>query len=158
MKKVIFSIITLVITSMAVAQNGFNYKALITDNGNVLNNQSVTFKFTVLENGTTAVYQETQTATTDANGIVAVNVGEGTVVSGNFTTIDWGSNPYFLKVEINTGGSGYHDFGTTEFKYVPYAKFSEKAGSIANGAIKLDDLYDARSDANGSSVFIGLSI
>ncbi len=132
MKKQIISIIALVITSMAVAQNGFNYKALITDNGNVLNNQSVTFKFTVLENGSTAVYQETQTATTDANGIVAVNVGEGTVVSGNFSTIDWGSNSYFLKVEIDTG-NGFQDFGTTEFKYVPYAKFSEKAGNVFSG-------------------------
>ncbi len=131
-KRQIVSLIALLVTSMAVAQNGFNYKALITDNGNVLNNHSVTFKFTVLESGSTAVYQETQTATTDANGIVAVNIGEGTVVSGNFSTIDWGSNPYFLKVEIDTG-NGFQDFGTTEFKYVPYAKFSEKAGNVFSG-------------------------
>ncbi len=132
MKKLIISIIALVITSIAVAQNGFNYKALITDNGNALANQVVSIKFTILENGTTAVYQETQTGNTDANGIIAFDIGEGNVVSGDFTTIDWGSNSYFLKVEINTG-SGYQDFGTTELKYVPYAKYAEKAGNTFSG-------------------------
>ena len=132
MKKQIVSIIALLIVSFSFAQNGFNYKALISDNGNVLFNQVISIKFTVLENGTTSVYQETQTGNTDANGIIAFNIGEGSVVSGDFSTIDWGSNPYFLKVEINTG-NGYQDFGTTELKYVPYAKFAEKAGNIFSG-------------------------
>ena len=132
MKKTILTLAAILIASLSFAQGGgFNYKALITDNGNVLNTQPVTFKFTVLENGATSVYQETQSATTDANGIVAVNVGEGTLVSGNFTTIDWGSNPYFLKVEIDTG-SGYQDFGTTEFKAVPYAKFANRVAIADN--------------------------
>ena len=126
MKTKILTVITFIITSLSFAQGGgFNYKALITDNGNVLASHSVTFKFTVLENGSTSVYQETQSATTDANGIAAVNVGEGTLVSGNFTTIDWGNSPYFLKVEIDTG-SGYQDFGTAEFKAVPYAKYADR--------------------------------
>ena len=133
MKKTIITLAAILIASLSFAQGGgFNYKALITDNGNVLANHSVTFKFTVLENGTTSVYQETQTPTTDTNGIVGVNVGEGILVSGNFSTIDWGNSPYFLKVEIDTG-SGYQDFGTTEFKAVPYAKFAEKAGNAFSG-------------------------
>ncbi len=132
MKKSILIIILMLSNTILIAQNGFNYKALISDNGNVLANQVISIKFTVLENGTTSVYQETQTGNTDANGIIAFNIGEGSVVSGDFTTIDWGSNPYFLKVEINTG-SGYQDFGTTELKYVPYAKFAEKAGNVFSG-------------------------
>ncbi len=131
-KKTLLSIIALVITSIAVAQNGFNYKALISDNGNVLANQVVSIKFTILENGSTAVYQETQTGDTDTNGIIAFNIGEGAVVSGDFSTIDWGSNTYFLKVEIDTG-SGYQDFGTSELKYVPYAKYADKAGNVFSG-------------------------
>ena len=120
-------LLSLMIMGLSFAQGGgFNYKALITDNGQVLATHSVSIRFTVLEDGITSVYQETQSATTDANGIVAVNIGEGTTVSGNFTSIDWGSNLYFLKVEIDTGG-GYLDYGTSEFKAVPYAKYAEKA-------------------------------
>ena len=124
MKKSII-LTAILIASLSFAQGGgFNYKALITDNGNALSNQSVTIKFTVLENGSTSVYQETHTATTDANGIVMVNIGEGTVVSGSFNDIDW-TNEQFLKTEINTG-NGFADFGTTAFKAVPISKNAGK--------------------------------
>ncbi len=145
MKTKILTLITFIITSLSFAQGGgFNYKALITDNDNVLATHPVTFRFTVLENGTTSVYQETQSATTDANGIVAVNVGEGSTISGNFSTIDWSSNPYFLKIEIDTG-SGYQDYGTSEFKSVPYAKYAETGGSVKI----LQDLENVSESNNG---------
>ena len=124
MKKTLILLATVLLTNFAIAQQGFNYKALITDNGNVLANTSVNVQFTILESGTTMVYKETHTATTDANGILIVNIGEGNATSGNFATLDW-TNEYFLKVEIDTG-SGYQDFGTTAFKAVPYAKSAEK--------------------------------
>ena len=133
MKKQVFIFIAYLFAGTLFAQtNGFNYKALITNNGNVLNSQAVNIKFTILENGITAVYQETHTTTTDANGIVVAKIGEGTIVSGAYQTIDWGANPYSLKVEIDTG-SGYTDFGTTSFKYVPYAKYADKAANVFSG-------------------------
>ena len=134
MKKAPFTLLTFILTLFVTyAQtNGLNYKALITDNGNVLANQTVNIRFTLLENGTTSIYQETHSATTDANGIVSVDIGEGNVVSGDFATIDWSNTTYFLKVEIDTG-SGYQDFGTSELKYVPYAKYAEKAGNVFSG-------------------------
>ncbi len=126
MKKQILTLTVLLFAVVISAQTGFNYKALITNSGNVLNTQNLTIRFTILENGTTSVYQETHQTTTDANGIAAVVIGEGTAVSGNFSAIDWGASSYFLKVEVDTG-SGFTDFGTSEFKSVPYAKFSQKA-------------------------------
>jgi len=125
MKKSIITLAAILIASLSFAQSGgFNYKALITDNGNALQNHNVTVRFTILENGSTSVYQETHTATTDANGIIVLNIGEGTVVSGSFNSIDW-TNEQFLKTEINTG-SGYTDFGTTAFKAVPISKNADK--------------------------------
>ena len=111
-------------TTTIFAQQGINYKALITDNGSAMANQSVTIQFTILQNGTTNVYQEEHTTTTDANGIAIANIGEGTQISGIFNDVDW-RNEQFLKVEINTG-SGFEDFGTTAFKAVPHAKSAEK--------------------------------
>jgi len=151
MKKQILLALALLLNSLMFAQGGgFNYKALITNGGSALSNQAVNIKFTVLENGATNVYQETQSATTDANGIVSVIVGEGNTVSGNFTTIDWANNPYFLKVEIDSG-SGYQDFGTNELKAVPYAKFAEKAGNTFSGSF--NDLTNVPSGlADGDDV------
>jgi len=131
MKKIIllFSLLT---SSVLFAQtDGFNYKALLTDNGNALSNHTINIRFTILENGTTNIYQETHSTTTDVNGITSVNIGEG-VSTDDFSTIDWGTHHYFLKVEINTG-TGYTDFGTSILKKVPFSKFADKAGNVFSG-------------------------
>ena len=124
--KNLFTVIFLLAITALFGQ-GFNYKALITDSsGNALNNQSVVVRFTVLNGTHAAVYEETHNVSTDANGILSVNVGEGSVVGGDFTMIDWGGDTYFLKTEIDLNdGNGWQDFGTTAFKYVPYAKYAE---------------------------------
>ncbi|MFK5877893.1 MAG: hypothetical protein QM478_00200 [Flavobacteriaceae bacterium] len=129
------------------AQQGINYKAIISDNGAVVQNQAVQVQFSILRDGTSVEYQETQSTTTDANGIIILNIGEGTVVSGSYGSIHWYA-PQFLKVEIDTG-SGYVDFGTTEFKTVPYAIYAENG----NGAKKINDLTDAKKDV--TSIFLG---
>ncbi len=112
----------MLITITSIAQNGINYKALIKDSsGNVVANQNITVQFTILQGGgLTNVYQETHTPTTDANGIIIINIGEGVVDSGVFATIDWGADDHFLNVQINIG-SGLTDMGNTQFKPVPYA-------------------------------------
>ncbi len=101
---------------------GFNYKALISENGNPLSSRVVNVRFTILD-GTTTVYQETHTVNTDAYGIFRATIGEGTVVSGDFNNLDFRRN-LSLKVEVDTG-SGYQDFGTEEFKHVPNAKTAD---------------------------------
>ena len=137
MKKITFVLLFLCSYFGFAQGGGFNYKALITNNGNAVVNQSIDIRFTLLENATTPVYQETHTATTDNGGIVSVNIGEGTPISGNFTSIDWGKNPYFLKVEVDTG-SGYMDFGTSEFKSVPYAKHATSLTLTSPDGKKVD--------------------
>ncbi len=139
--------------------SGINYKALIKDgSGNTLSNQGITIQFSILQGaGMTSVYQEIHTPTTDANGIVIVNIGLGSIDSGVFNDINWGGDDHFLNVQINTG-SGLVDMGTTQFMAVPYALSSQ---SIKSETIKLNDLFDVKSDSdgsnNGSSVFIGIN-
>ena len=114
----------------ATAQQGINYKAIINDaNGDALANTSVKVLFTILENGTTNVFKESHNPTTDVNGIIIVNIGEGILIGGDFDSIDWGSTPHFLKTEINSG-DGLTDMGTTEFKAVPYALHAKTAANL----------------------------
>lgn len=126
------------------AQQGINYKALIKDGGgNVVANQGITIQFQILKGiGMTNVYQETHAPNTDANGIVIINIGEGSVDSGVYADIDWGSDEHHLNVQVNTGG-GLIDMGTTQFMSVPYAL------SAANAASKIDELGDGKSDSDG---------
>ena len=105
-------------------EEGFHYKALVTDGGKALENRDVQVRFSLLD-GTTVVYEETVQTTTDGNGILTTVIGSGTPAIGTFGTIDW-NRSYSLKVEIDAG-SGFLDFGTNPFHYVPYAKLAEKA-------------------------------
>ncbi len=160
MKKTVLYLVIFLVASSLFAQQGINYKAVISENGAVLQNHAVQVQFSVLRDVTTLEYQETQSTTTDANGIIILNIGEGTVVSGLFNSIGW-HNSQFLKVEIDTG-KGYVDFGTTEFRTVPYAIYAENGGGAKElndlsdaitGATEINGLSDAISDE--SSVFLG---
>jgi len=141
MKTKITLVLALIVTFCATAQQGVNYKALIKDGtGNVVASQLVTVQFSILQGvGLTNVYQETHTPMTDANGIIIVNIGEGTPVSGVFSSIGWASDTHSLKTEIDTG-SGLVDMGMTQFKAVPYAL----------SALTSSDNYWTK---NGSNVF-----
>lgn len=80
----------------------------------------------------TAVYVETQTPTTNANGLISIEVGNGTVVSGNFTTIDWSTGTYYISTDIDpTGGTAYTISGASQLLSVPYALFAKNSAGVA---------------------------
>ena len=131
MKTILILFIALFISMSSASQNGINYKALIKDDlGNVIANSSVDIKFKILEgDALTNVYEETHSPTTDTNGIIIVNIGEGTIINGIFDNINWGEDHHFLNVKIDTG-SGFVDLGTTQFSAVPYALHAKKAANV----------------------------
>ena len=79
------------------------------------------------------MYQETHSGTTTADGLIQFLIGDGTVSTGNITTINWGSDNYYLEVEVDiAGGTAYTSMGTSQFVSVPYAlraKYAENVNS-----------------------------
>lgn len=139
MKKLyIFTISLLLIINLVKAQSpqGFKYQASIRDNNGVaLVNKLVATKITLLAgtaNGT-SVYSEVHNVVTTDFGIVNLNIGNGTVISGNFSTIDWGNNTYFIKTEVDVNnGTNFVFMGTSQLLSVPYAMFAAKSGNAVN--------------------------
>jgi hypothetical protein len=139
MKKLyIFTISLLLIINLVKAQSpqGFKYQASIRDNNGVaLVNKLVAIKITLLAgtaNGT-SVYSEVHNVVTTDFGIVNLNIGNGTVISGNFSTIDWGNNTYFIKTEVDVNnGTNFVFMGTSQLLSVPYAMFAAKSGNAVN--------------------------
>ncbi len=131
--KIILGFILFFVTLTTTAQQGINYKALISDNaGNAIANDVIEVQFSILR-GTaqTNLYTETHAPTTDANGLIILNIGEGTLLSGDFTSIDWSIDVHFLNTQIDTG-AGLVDMGTTAFKAVPYALHAATAETANN--------------------------
>lgn len=140
MNRIILSIIAvLFISTAAMAQSpeGFSYQAVVRDgNNNIIASQSVGMQMTILQGSAsgTSVYQETFTKSTNANGLVNLQLGTGTVVSGNFANIDWGNGPYFVRTAIDVaGGTSYATMGTSQLMSVPYALYAKKAGNAFSG-------------------------
>ena len=108
-----------------------NYQAVIRDgSSNIVANQSVGIRIDILQGSAsgTSVYQETFTTTTNAYGSIAIQIGTGTVVSGTFSTIDWGANSYFVETAVDiSGGNNYSTISTTQFVSVPYALYAKNA-------------------------------
>jgi uncharacterized protein (TIGR02145 family) len=140
--KHIVTIIAIVLGSVntfAQAPNRISYQAEVRNTSNSLVvNQLVGMRISILQGSTTsqAVYFETHTPTTNANGLISIQIGGG-ITSGNFASINWGNGPYFLKTETDpTGGTNYSITGTNQLLSVPYALFSNSSnnGVPAGGA------------------------
>ncbi len=100
-------------------------------------NAPIGMKISILQGSATgtAVYVETQTPTTNANGLATIEIGGGTAVSGVMSTINWGAGPYFIKTETDpTGGTAYSIVNTTQFLSVPYALYALNSGTAASSA------------------------
>src|SRR5690554_6040413 len=98
----IFAAILLTASVFAQSPEKISYQAVIRDAlGNLITEQEVGMQISILQSTAdgTAVYTETQTPTTNFNGLVSIEIGAGTLVSGDFTTIDWANGSYFIKTE-----------------------------------------------------------
>jgi hypothetical protein len=66
--------------------------------------------------------------------LASIEIGGGTVVSGNFSTINWANGPYFIKTETDpAGGINYTITGTSQLLSVPYAMYAANSGSSIPG-------------------------
>jgi hypothetical protein len=115
-----------------------SYQAVIRNATNQLApNQAIGMRVSVLQgsvNGA-AVYVETHTKTTNTNGLVSLEIGNGQIVNGNFSLIDWSNGPFFIKTETDiNGGTNYTITGTSQMLSVPYALYAKNAGNVANMA------------------------
>jgi microcystin-dependent protein len=113
-------------TSNAQAPQAIPYQAAARNsNGVIITNKTIGLRFSVRDSTATGpvVYRETQSATTNMLGMFLLNIGQGIVLSGSFSGINWGSGPKFMQVEMDTTATGnnYVDMGTQQMLSVPYA-------------------------------------
>jgi hypothetical protein len=148
MKKIITIYAAILITSSVFAQapEKMSYQAIVRDGSNALvNNKSIGMRISILQGSATgtAVYVETQTPTSNANGLVSIEIGGGSIVTGSFSTMNWANGPYFIKTETDpNGGTNYTITGTSQLLSVPYALHAKTAESVSGGINETDPIFN----------------
>jgi len=149
MEKVFSILAALLLMANVYAQSPekMSYQAVIRNNLNTLvTNQPIGMRISILQgsaNGTVE-YLETQTPTTNGNGLVSIEIGGGAVVSGTFSSIDWANGPFFITTETDpTGGTTYTITGTSQLLSVPYALHAKTAETLQVGVPETDPIFGA---------------
>ena len=138
MKKLITLFLLLCATTLfAQVPEKFSYQAVVRNASNSLvTDAPVGVRVSILQGSAdgSAVYVETHTATTNANGLLTVEIGGGKAEQGEFAGIDWANGPYFLKTETDpNGGSNYTVTSTQQVLSVPYALYAKEAANSFSG-------------------------
>jgi hypothetical protein len=113
------------------APQSFKYQAVLRDGrGNIRANTEAGIIISILQGSATgaAVYSETHKVTTDAFGIININLGTGTATVGTMSVINWGSGLYFIKITVDGV-----EMGTGQLLSVPYALYANNAGNGFSG-------------------------
>jgi len=162
MKK-LFTILTAVLITATVclptqvkaqSPEKMTYQSVIRNaSDQLVTNQDMGMQISILQGSASgmAVYIETHSTASNANGLVTIEIGNGIVVSGDFTNIDWANGPYFIKTETDpttAGGTNYTITGTSQLLSVPYALYAK---TVENDAV--DD-----ADADPSNEFQDLNL
>ena len=139
MKKILSLIITVfcALSLFAQAPEKFSYQAVVRNtNNSLVSNAQVGVRVNILQGSATgdAVYSESHVVSSNANGLITINIGGGSVLHGNFESIDWSDGPYFLKTDIDPNGcNDYTITSTQQLLSVPYALYSKEAGNGFSG-------------------------
>ena len=163
MKKLIniFALLFLII-GMATGQGvpkAFKYQAVLRHaDGSIVSNMPVELRITIKADPD-MVYIETHTTTTNSFGLVILDIGWGTILDGDFSTIDWAVADHFMTVEVSIAGHPFVDMGTTQLLSVPYAFLAGKSvegdadddpNNELNSAVDFDGTELSITDAGGT--------
>ena len=121
------------------------YQAILRNSdGSVMANSSATITFKIHD--TTAsgpvVFEETHATTSNAQGLISLNLGQGSPVFGTLNGVNWSTGNKYLQVLMNAG-NGNVDLGTQQMMSVPYALHTSRVA--------------VRVSSSGDSLFVGIN-
>lgn len=144
---------------IAQAPLGFNYQGVaLTNAGTPVASKKISLRISLLESQQLGniIYQETHGVNTDNYGQFSVIIGNGQIVKGKMSDIQWSKFPYYLKVELDIdGGSSFAFVGTSQLLSVPYALYANNAGaaSISVDSVK-NELATIKLSQKGDSIIL----
>ncbi|MCW3161851.1 autotransporter outer membrane beta-barrel domain-containing protein [Chryseobacterium oryctis] len=148
----------------AQAPDKMSYQAVVRNASNALvANQAIGVRISVLKTSPagTEVYKEVfaPNPTTSVTGLLSLEIGSGTPVTGTFSSIDWSAGPYFVKVEIDpSGGTSYSLTSNSQLLSVPYALFAKSTSGMAGNVNTIPRFTTTTTIGNSQIIDDGTSV
>jgi|GEM_PF-689574 hypothetical protein len=111
------------LATFAQAPSSFKYQAIVRNGaGATIANQTVNILFQIREGSPNGPLQFEETHLINTNAIGLVNLDIGSLTPDSLNKLDWGTETYFIRIELDpTGGTNFQFMGTSQFSAVPYA-------------------------------------
>jgi hypothetical protein len=139
MKKYLPILIALFFASgiSAQAPGKMSYQSVVRDaDQSLVSSKVVSVRLSLIQ-GTPSgqiTFVETHSPETNMNGLATMEIGSGTLVNGNFASIDWSNGPFYIKTETDPdGGTNYSISGISQLLSVPFALYANNSGSSTPG-------------------------
>ncbi|NQW26765.1 MAG: hypothetical protein HQ474_02545, partial [Flammeovirgaceae bacterium] len=148
--RIIYSILFLFYITILKAQvpTTISYQALVRDaRGHLLISKEVAIQIGLKVYSSQGIflrydYSERHVATTNANGLLTLEIGTGEPSFGTFSKIDWTYGEHYIVVGIDPEGGGtYSISGESKLLSVPYALHANTAETIRGTLNELDPLF-----------------
>jgi len=108
----------------------FNFQSILLDeNGIALNSSTATIRSSLLESNGDIAYVEDHQIQTNELGYFSINIGRGSILSGDFESLSWKDEQYFLKLDWIKDGA-FAQLGDIELLSVPYAFVAHHADLV----------------------------
>jgi len=143
---ILFSLLMAGITCYSQSPNLISYQTVIRNGNNELvSNTTIGIRISILggPEANVLVYQEEHTVKTNINGLAYLTIGNGKILNGLITSIDWSKGPYFIKSETDpTGGKNYSIVVLSQMLSVPYAIYSSTAEKLTGTLPEKDPIFN----------------
>ena len=146
MRKLLTLLVAVLLTASVFAQapQKMSYQAVIRNSSDVLvTSTQIGIEINIRQGSPTGtvVYTETQTPTTNANGLVSIEIGGGT----GFSTINWASDDYYIetKTAVVPPLTTYTIIGVSQLLSVPYALHAKTAETFTGTLTETDPIWTA---------------
>ena len=161
MKSLYLSVVlflSVVFSANAQSPEMFNYQAIVRNtSGTVVANQAVGVRVSILQGSIIgpAVFVETHSPVSNNYGLINLQIGTGTNVGPQLNTIDWSTDSYFVRIEIDpAGGTAYSLTSSSQLISVPYALHAKTVEFVDDADADPTNEYNTGATLTGTNLDI----
>jgi hypothetical protein len=140
----------LTVIALAQAPQKMSYQAVVRDaGGHLIINKQIAIQIGLKVYSSEGIflrydYNERHVTTTNTNGLVTLEIGNGEPSFGTFSKIDWTYGEHYIVVGIDLDGGGtYSISGESKLLSVPYALYAATAEKLTGAITETDPLFSS---------------